>query len=105
MGANNLDFPDESFDAVYHSLMLHWTPNPSQAIEEMARVLKPGGVVFGTQITKPLASRYMNLINQVHEGVYGYFWEEEFKRWYEQAGVELSIATPAGVFKGRKFAG
>jgi ubiquinone/menaquinone biosynthesis C-methylase UbiE len=104
MGANRLDFPDESFDAVFHSLMLHWTPDPAQAIREMARVLKPGGVVFGTQITKPLASPYMNLIITVHEGVHGFFWEEEFRRWYEQAGVAISIATPAGVFKGRKFA-
>jgi ubiquinone/menaquinone biosynthesis C-methylase UbiE len=104
MAANKLDFPDESFDAIFHSLMLHWTPNPAQAVQEMARVLKPGGIVFGTQITKPLASRYMNLINQVHENVNGYFWQEEFVRWYEQAGVSLSIATPAGVFKGRKFA-
>jgi ubiquinone/menaquinone biosynthesis C-methylase UbiE len=104
MGANQLDFPDESFDAVFHSLMLHWTPDPARAIQEMARVLKPGGIVFGTQITKPLASRYMNLVNQVHQNVNGYFWQEEFIRWHEQAGVTLSLATPAGVFKGRKYA-
>jgi ubiquinone/menaquinone biosynthesis C-methylase UbiE len=102
MSAMNLDFPDESFDVIYHSLLLHWTPDPAQAIQEMVRVLKPGGVVFGSQITKPLASAYMNLINQVHENVYGYFWEEEFRRWYERAGVTLSVATPAGIFKGRK---
>jgi ubiquinone/menaquinone biosynthesis C-methylase UbiE len=103
MGANQLDFPDDSFDAIFHSLMLHWTPDPARAIQEMARVLKPGGTVFGTQITKPLASRYMNLVNQVHQNVYGYFWKEEFIRWYERAGVALSLATAAGVFKGRKY--
>jgi len=103
MNAVNLEFPDESFDAVYHSLLLHWVPDPQRAIQEMARVLKPGGLVFGSQLTKPLASPYMNLINQVHEDVYGYFWEEEFRRWYEQAGVSLSITTPAGIFKGHKF--
>jgi ubiquinone/menaquinone biosynthesis C-methylase UbiE len=102
MSAMDLDFPDESFDVVYHSLLLHWTPDPAKAIQEMMRVLRPGGLVFGTQITRPLASPYMNLINQVHENVYGYFWEEELRRWYERAGVTLSIATPAGIFKGRK---
>lgn len=102
MSAMDLDFPDESFDVIYHSLLLHWTPDPAKAIQEMVRVLKPGGLVFGSQITKPLASPYMNLINQVHENVYGYFWEQEFRRWYERAGVTLSIATPAGIFKGRK---
>jgi ubiquinone/menaquinone biosynthesis C-methylase UbiE len=103
MSAMDLDFPDESFDVIYHSLLLHWTPDPAGAIQEMVRVLKPGGMVFGTQICKPMASPYMNLINQVHENVYGYFWEEEFRRWYERAGVTLSIATPAGIFKGRKI--
>lgn len=102
MSAMKLDLPDESFDAIFHSLLLHWTPDPARAIQEMARVLKPGGLVFGTQITRPMASPYMNLITQVHENVYGYFWEEEFRQWYERAGITLSIATPAGVFKGRK---
>jgi ubiquinone/menaquinone biosynthesis C-methylase UbiE len=105
MSAMDLEFPDNSFDVIYHSLLLHWTPDPAQAIQEMVRVLKPGGLVFGSQICKPLASPYMNLINQVHENVYGYFWEEEFRRWYERAGVTLSIATPAGIFKGRKRRG
>ena len=102
MSAGELDFPDESFDAVFHSTLLHWTPDPQQAIQEMARVLKPGGLVFGTQVTKPHPSPYIDLIVQVHENVYGFFWEEEFRHWYEQAGVQLSIVTPAGIFKGRK---
>lgn len=102
MNAVDLDFPDESFDVVFHSTLLHWTPDPARAIHEMGRVLKPGGLVLGTQVTKPLPSPYIGLIVQVHENVYGFFWEEEFRHWYRQAGVELSIATPAGVFKGRK---
>ena len=103
MSAMNLEFPDESFDVVYHSLLLHWLPDPQKGVQEIARVLKSGGLVFGTQFTKPTASPWQNLIFQVHEGVHGVFWEEEFRRWYEQAGVHLSVATPAGVFKGRKF--
>jgi ubiquinone/menaquinone biosynthesis C-methylase UbiE len=102
MNAVDLDFPDESFDAVFHSTLLHWTPDPERAISEMGRVLKPGGLVFGTQVTKPHPSPYIDLIVQVHENVYGFFWEQEFRRWYEQAGIQLSIVTPAGVFKGHK---
>lgn len=102
MSAGDLGFPDESFDAVFHSTLLHWTPDPERAIQEMGRVLKPGGLVFGTQVTKPLPSPYIGLIVQVHENVYGFFWEQEYRRWYEQAGVRLSVITPAGIFKGRK---
>jgi ubiquinone/menaquinone biosynthesis C-methylase UbiE len=102
MNAVDLQFPDESFDAVFHSTLLHWTPDPERAIWEMGRVLRPGGLVFGTQVTKPHPSPYIDLLVQVHENVYGFFWEQEFVRWYERAGVELSVITPAGVFKGRK---
>jgi ubiquinone/menaquinone biosynthesis C-methylase UbiE len=105
MNAMDLDFPDESFDIVFHSLLLHWTPDPAHAVQELARVLKPGGVVLGTQICKPMASPYMGLITRVHENVHGYFEQEDFYRWYEQAGVRVSMVTPAGVFKGRKLGG
>jgi ubiquinone/menaquinone biosynthesis C-methylase UbiE len=105
MNAMRLDFPDESFDVVFHSLVLHWVASPRRAIQEMARVLKPGGLVFGTQITRSLSSPWQNLMVTVHEGIHGVFWEEEFRRWYAREGVPLSIATPVGVFKGRKFGG
>jgi ubiquinone/menaquinone biosynthesis C-methylase UbiE len=103
MSAMNLDFPDESFDVVYHSLILHWLPSPQRGVEEIGRVLKPGGLVFGTQYTRPRASPWQNLMFTVHEGVNGVFWEEEFRRWYEKEGVSLSITSPAGVFRGRKL--
>ena len=41
--AENLDFPDESFDRVYSWGVLHHSPDTSKAIAEVWRVLKPGG--------------------------------------------------------------
>lgn len=38
-----LDFPDNTFDFVYASNLLHHIPNPKVALREMHRVLKPGG--------------------------------------------------------------
>ncbi|HEY9813208.1 MAG TPA: class I SAM-dependent methyltransferase [Candidatus Sericytochromatia bacterium] len=38
-----LSFPDNSFDIVYASNLLHHLPDPQAAIREMYRVLKPGG--------------------------------------------------------------
>ncbi|OZH53333.1 methyltransferase type 11 [Hydrocoleum sp. CS-953] len=43
MDAMALEFPDNTFDFVYASNLLHHLPNPTLAIREMHRVLKPGG--------------------------------------------------------------
>jgi SAM-dependent methyltransferase len=40
-----LPFPTGAFDAVVAGLMLNFVPQPSLAVQEMARVAKPGGVV------------------------------------------------------------
>lgn len=41
--AEQLPFPDCSFDIVYSWGVLHHTPNPAQALAEAQRVLAPGG--------------------------------------------------------------
>jgi len=41
--AETLSFPSETFDWVYSHGVLHHTPNPQRAIDEVWRVLKPGG--------------------------------------------------------------
>ena len=41
--AMELNFPDQTFDIVYASNLLHHLPEPKTAIREMHRVLKPGG--------------------------------------------------------------
>ncbi len=43
INAMEIDFPDNSFDIVYASNLLHHLPDPMVAIQEMYRVLKPGG--------------------------------------------------------------
>jgi ubiquinone/menaquinone biosynthesis C-methylase UbiE len=41
--AENLAFPDNGFDLVYSHGVLHHTPETGKAIEEVHRVLRPGG--------------------------------------------------------------
>ncbi len=100
--ATSLPFADATFDAAFHSLVLHWTPSPVKSIAEIVRVLKPGGLVFGTQSTKPEMNPYFDLVVRTSENSYGFFWREEFRRWYADHGVHLKIATPVGVFNGHK---
>src|SRR5450432_2619379 len=43
--AENLPFPDASFDAVVSTFGVMFTPNQEQAAKELARVCKPGGKI------------------------------------------------------------
>lgn len=45
MDAEKLDLPNRTFDKVVCSLGLMYYPNPEKALQEMYRVLKPGGQV------------------------------------------------------------
>ena len=46
MDAEQLDFPDESFDSVVAVCVVNTVPHPHLALEEFARVLKPGGEII-----------------------------------------------------------
>lgn len=45
MDAEQLAFPQESFDAILAGFALYFLPRPSKAFAEFARVLKPGGTI------------------------------------------------------------
>ena len=47
MDAENLEFEDGIFDAVYSFGVLHHVPSPERAFREVRRVLRPGGVFLG----------------------------------------------------------
>lgn len=44
--AEKLDFPDESFDCIYSNGVIHHTLTPQNAINEVYRVMEPGGKGF-----------------------------------------------------------
>ena len=43
MDGEQLEFPDDAFDLVYCHTVLHFTPRPRRMVEEIHRVLRPGG--------------------------------------------------------------
>lgn len=97
--ATQLPFEDNSFDAAFSHYVLHWTPDPRKAISEAVRVVRPGGLYFGGQVTKPIANPYFDLLIRSNPNCYGNFWEEEFRAWCAENGIEVEMATPAGLFR------
>jgi ubiquinone/menaquinone biosynthesis C-methylase UbiE len=96
--ATQLPFDDNSFDSLFWLFVLHWTSDPRKAISEAVRVVKPGGLIFGAQAFKPEANPYFDLIIRTNENCHGFFWREEYRHWFGEHGLEIDMATPAGVF-------
>jgi SAM-dependent methyltransferase len=46
MDATKMDFPDASFDFAYSFSVFEHLPDPAAVLREVARVLRPGGVVY-----------------------------------------------------------
>jgi SAM-dependent methyltransferase len=97
----DLPFEDNTFDAAFHVQMLHWTSSPRKAVEELVRVVRPDGLIFGAQGDKQNIDPYMDLGIRVSENCRGFFWLEEFERWYSDLGMTPEIVKPVGVFRVR----
>jgi ubiquinone/menaquinone biosynthesis C-methylase UbiE len=54
--ACRLPFADDTFDVVYARALLHHLPEPAQGIQEIRRVLKPGGVAVVLDPNKTVVS-------------------------------------------------
>lgn len=90
---------NDSFDVVYVSQVLHWI-DPQQALKEMLRIVKPKGLIFGTENFPSNKLSYNNLHYKVVENAYGVLDKQDFISWVKQAGAKkVSVATPLSVFK------
>jgi len=54
--SEKLPLQSQSFDAVFCRSLLHHLPQPAQAIEEMHRILRPGGEVVSVDTNRSLLS-------------------------------------------------
>ena len=65
MNAERMDFPDDSFDIVVACAVLPYIPNASDALREMARICRPGGILllrnsYYERLPNPYFSRPMD---------------------------------------------
>ena len=78
--AEQLPFPDMTFDSVVSNLLVPHLPRPEAGIDELARVLKPGGRLAVSMWDLPARSRFV-----------GVMWE---------AIAEVGAPTPPGIPRG-----
>lgn len=62
--ATQLPFDDETFDFVVSFLMLHHVVDWEKAIAEVARVLRPGGIFIGYDLTASRAASWVHLADR-----------------------------------------
>ncbi len=96
--AEALPFEDNSFDLVTTRLAFHHFPNPKQAISELARVLKPGGLLgFTDNITAPdkQAAGYYNAYEKLRDPSHHWVYPQaRLEAMFERAGLQVEQASP-----------
>ncbi len=83
--------PDGAFDVVLCTEVLEHVPEPIAALEEMVRVLRPGGRIL---LTAPLGSG----LHQLPYHFYGGYTPEWYRQFAGRLGLEVAEIAPNGGF-------
>ncbi|MBI1794154.1 MAG: class I SAM-dependent methyltransferase [Chloroflexi bacterium] len=86
--AEAIDAPDASFDAVVDYGVIHHIPGWPQALKEIARVLKPGGMFYFEDLLKGLISTWPAPVFFDHPQA-TQFHGREFRSQLESAGLSI----------------
>lgn len=96
MNAQNLEFPDNSFDTVISALSTCTFPDPIAALREMNRVCKPDGTIrlveHGRSDVGPFA-RFQEWRADAHYAQNGCRWTQEPREVVEAAGLSVKETT------------
>ena len=99
-----LDFPDESFDALYQVQVLTYAKDKEALFREMYRVLKPGGKLSFLDWVKldkydPTSPKHIELINRVKPliGAVDTPSPQELSSTLEKVGFEVTFSADASI--------
>ncbi|MEQ9607487.1 MAG: class I SAM-dependent methyltransferase, partial [Kiloniellaceae bacterium] len=81
---NHLPLGDASFDAVTIHQVLHYAERPAKAIQEAARVLRPGGRLFIVDFQ----AHDLDYLRSEHEHRWLGFEEDKMADWLNAAGLD-----------------
>ena len=98
----NLPFKDSCFDVVYSFGVLHHTPDTQRAIDEIYRVLKPGGKCVIMLYHKGYAY-YILLFLYGYKKLLGLYTQEELMSRYDHTPLSKQYSTEEAVQLFKRF--
>src|SRR5437016_2392657 len=113
MDAEKLEFPDDSFDVVMAQYVVTAVPNPEAALDEFARVVRPGGeLIILTRVSADAGMRrfieqkLQPVVTRLGFRTAEFAWSR-YTRWLADAkGIELAerrLIPPLGHFSLVRF--
>jgi ArsR family transcriptional regulator len=91
--AHDLPIADGEVDAAFAHMVLHYVASPADAVREMARVVRPGGVVVVVDFVAHDRDWMKDKLGVLWQG----FPMETVRSWFTQAGlgpVEIEVTDP-----------
>jgi ubiquinone/menaquinone biosynthesis C-methylase UbiE len=91
---DRLPLPEGALDAAFANMYLHHAPDPAGAIRELARVLRPGGVLCLTDLDTHDHEWQREQMADLWLG----FERDDIRRWFAEAGltaIEVDCAEGA----------
>ncbi len=97
--AAEIPLPSATADLFFSFWGLHCFDDPQAAIEEIARILKPGGRLVGSSFVRGRGTLRQRLLIRPHLGDFGPLGTQpEIESWLAGAGLELADARRSGPF-------
>jgi len=90
--AEQLPIENESVDYAFANMSLHHVESPAAAIKEMARILKPKGMLVITDLDR----HEVELLRREHHDRWMGFEREDIKNWFVDAGLTSVNVDDAG---------
>jgi ubiquinone/menaquinone biosynthesis C-methylase UbiE len=109
VGGEEVSAPDHSFDSVVSTFTLCTIPDPVAALEQMRRVLKPGGKLFLAEhglSEDPKVQRWQHRLNGIQNFMCGGCnMNRDIRRLVKEAGFEFDEVDRYYMEGAPKFAG
>jgi ubiquinone/menaquinone biosynthesis C-methylase UbiE len=91
-GEDRLPIPAATVDHAFANMYLHHVENPSNAIKEMARIVKPGGTVIITDLDE----HSFEFLRTEQSDRWMGFKREDVRQWFIGAGLKNVVVDCAG---------